>query len=187
MTNRWKNQALDAGSLLWEMTVLTSRLRQEKGSTQLTTLWTSGTWKNRLDVQALHSLTSSELSVWVFTTSLWGRDFCPHLTHKEMWAEIQWLSQELTLATGSFYYTRLLFKLFENHLRQNIRELSGYPGKFVFQWILCSGFWNNRWKTKAQRVLKMSGWERPPRATAHNGEPKAGIEAHAKALRTRPA
>lgn len=121
MTNRWKNQALDARSLLREMTVLTSRLRQEKGSTQLTTLWTSGTWKNRLDVQALHSQTSSELSVWVFTTSLWGRDFCLHLTHKEMWAEIQWLFQELTLAMGSFfYYTRLLFKLFENYLRHRI-------------------------------------------------------------------
>lgn len=70
--------------------------------------------------ESLHSQTSSELSVWVFTTTLWGRDFCPHLTHKEMWVETQWLPQELTLAMGSFYDTRLLSKLFENYLRHRI-------------------------------------------------------------------
>lgn len=136
--------------------------------------------------ESLRSQTSSELSVWVFTTTLGGRDFCPQLTHKEMWVEIQWLPQELTLAMGSFYYTRLLSKLFENYLRHRVsRNCLVILVNLCFSGFYDQVFWKNWSKTKAQRVLRMSGWEPPPKAMVHSGEPRAGIEADAKALRTR--
>lgn len=59
---------------------------------------------------------------------------------------------------GSFYYTRLLSKLFENYLRHRVsRNCLVILVNLCFSGFYDQVFWNNWSKTKAQRVLRMSG------------------------------
>lgn len=129
-------------------------------------LWREGLYSAYYSVaqqniqESLHSQSSSELSVWVFRTTLTGRHFCPHLTQKEMWVEITMTFPRANASCGLFLlYQTALQALWVLPKTQNIKELSEYPGRFVFQWILWSGFWKNSSKNKSPespRQVRMS-------------------------------